>query len=189
MNLEMALKASEIKRWTIVSLTRSQSVGEHQYNTWLLAMAMYDAVFTTPHNKSDRDLLQELALTHDLSETITGDFPTTLKEIPGTRAMIQVVEESARQLLGLPSLVAHDGTIPMCILKIADTAEALIYLYMNGGLNRPQVWKSVRANYSRYSQKAKEAHPSGINWAAAHGVLLKALKSDPNWAATVGDDV
>lgn len=181
LDLVLALRATEAKRWTIVRLTREQSVAEHQYRVWLIARAMYEAMFSTPHNSSDMWLLESMALTHDLHEVITGDIPSTVKESNAEiAAAVRAAEEDARRRMGLPSMVAHRGTVPARVLRMADCAEALLFLFQNGGRDRPEVWANAHARYARAYFDAMGAH-GHQDWQKAHKVVLGMAGQDAVW--------
>lgn len=183
-DLKLALRATEVKRWTIVKLSREQSVAEHQYRVWLIATAMWDALFTVPHNSLEQRLLWELALTHDLHEVLTGDIPSPLKESsPELGVVIDAAEEKARRTIGVLSLAPHRATVAGCVLRIADCAEALLFMFQNGGLDRPSVLEDVRRRFLRVLEAAPKAHPS-LDWTEVKRVVA-ILDEDPRWMGLV----
>ena len=184
-DLELALRVTEVKRWTIVKLSRDQSLADHSYRVWLIARAIYKAMMPIPHNSGDAHLLEELALTHDLHEVLTGDFPATMKTVHPTA--IKTLEDVARTKMGLASTAAHDGTLVAHIIKIADLAEALLFLYQNGGYrDRMAVWERVRGAYGRAFSPAALLKVQIGDWPVAHGVVQSMAASDPGWVTALG---
>ena len=183
-NLELSLRVCEVKRWTVVHLSAPQSVAEHQYRVWLLAMAMYSALEDLPHNTSERAMVEMMALSHDIQEVITGDIPSTFKRISDAThpGVVDTMEGMARTHMGWPPMGAHVNTAGGRIVKIADYAESLLFLHQNGGHNRPAVWNSNVAGYKDCIESAAKAYPS-LNWARVHAVLGKAAISDESWVS------
>lgn len=127
------LRMSEVHRWQIVDCIRSQSIAEHSYRVWVLAMDLYDFVTTTPHNAFDRDSVSKWALDHDLDEVFTGDIPSTAKDklemiSPGImhklkEAVLQnTVPGACAEIRGVKESVAYS------IVKIADIVEAILFI-------------------------------------------------------------
>ena len=110
-----------IKRWGIISMTRTQSVAEHSYNVAMMALNIYN-------NSRCLDASVEriliLALTHDLPEIHTGDIPMSLK----TDDIKQAVKEYENA--NYPKLSAfkrQSKEIELLVVKIADIMEAITY--------------------------------------------------------------
>lgn len=129
---EHLLHAAHVKRWTIVAVDREQSVAEHSYLTWVLALSLYDTLCPVPHNSFERESVAFWALVHDAEEIWTGDLPSNIKAIfeelaPGT---LKKVKE---EVLGryLPSVAsAYRGTVGSfveAVVKLAETVEAYTY--------------------------------------------------------------
>lgn len=126
------LKLSTIPRWSIVEMHKRQSVGEHSFNTWILATSLYDYMFITPHNSYARESLAVWALTHDMDEVFMGDIPSPAKEIysrlsPGINVLAK--DEALKNTL--PEIVSRarglKDSLPYYLVKLADAVEALIF--------------------------------------------------------------
>jgi len=181
LNLELALRAPDVKRWTIVSLSRQQSLAEHQYRVWLIVRELYPAI-VTPH-KFDLELALELALTHDLHEVLCGDIPSTIK---GTSRAFGALEDGARIQMGLPLLLYHEGTVPYYVVKIADIAEGLLFLFQAGGLDRPTVWNYSKEKLHGMIQTAQASHGS-LKWGGPTFAVLGRMVTDPRWLEALGE--
>lgn len=134
--LEIMLRLPSIMRWQIVRVYKNQSVAEHSYRVWLLATHLYDAVFTTPHNSFERELVQHWALLHDVDEVLTGDIPSTVKTLLEEVQPGIVQRFTDRVMVDLPTASeARAGianTVAGLLVKIADNVEAILYLQENG---------------------------------------------------------
>lgn len=127
------LKLSCIPRWTIVEMNRQQSVGEHSFNVWIMACALWRYMFPVEHNSFARASLQLWALTHDMDEIFTGDMPTTVKDVlnrlhPGI--MGQLKEEVMRDRLPgvLETMRGVKGSLAYQIVALVDVLEALKFV-------------------------------------------------------------
>lgn len=127
------LALSTVGRWTIVDMSRKQSVAEHSYRVWVLAQDLYDVMFPIDHNTFEQRATNDWALIHDVDEVYTGDIPTTVKTIleelsPGITDRLK--ERVLRDRL--PAVMERQrglkGTLPSYLVKIADTVEAILYL-------------------------------------------------------------
>ena len=110
-----------IKRWGIISMTRTQSVAEHSYNVAMMALNIYN-------NCRSLDVSVEriliLALTHDLPEIHTGDIPMSLK----TDDIKQAVKEYENATYPkLSAFKRQSKEIELLVVKIADIMEAITY--------------------------------------------------------------
>lgn len=145
--LLFALRLTEVSRWGIVATSRQQSVGEHSYRVTMIAQALYDYIFTIPHNSDDRNLLTSFAMVHDIMEVLSGDLDAVFKlavksRYPDVFADTIAVMSSQRMDAGpLAKTVAQversvKGTFIEVIVKMADFLEALIYLDQYGTHSR-----------------------------------------------------
>ena len=110
-----------IKRWGIISMTRTQSVAEHSYNVAMMALNIYN---NSRCLDASVERILMLALTHDLPEIHTGDIPMSLK----TDEIKQAVKEYENA--AYPQLSAykyHCMEIELLVVKIADIMEAITY--------------------------------------------------------------
>lgn len=174
MKLEEAvqlLKATDVKRWTIVPVTREQTVAEHSYRVWALALSLYDAMVTTNHNSFERESVGFWALTHDADEIWTGDIPSSVKKdleeiAPGAikrlkeKVLSQNVPGVAAAMRGL------DNTFAAQVVKIAECVEALTYYnrYSYNMRDRASINKFLRENLDNAIKGADRKYPAaGIN--------------------------
>lgn len=145
--LLFALRLTEVSRWGIVAMSRQQSVGEHSYRVTMIAQAMYDYIFTTPHNSDDRNLLTSFAMVHDIMEVLTGDLDAVFKLAVKSRypdVFANTIDNMVLQRLDAGPIAktvsslerAVKGTFIEVLVKIADFLEALIYLDQYGANSR-----------------------------------------------------
>ena len=119
MQIHEILRASDVKRWSIVRTIRNQSVAEHSFNVAMIARAFAKSIGICDEQ------ITKAALCHDLDEVITGDIPTPFKE----RARAKGVD--------LNNIYQHATgrtltDIEAKILKFADLVEAYWYITEHG---------------------------------------------------------
>jgi len=121
------LRASHIKRWGIVKTADTQSVAEHLYRVWTLVRMWGPLAGLT---EDQQRLAEEWALLHDLPEIRTGDAPTPHKT-PEIKAWLSQVEANiSPEAAAIEHQIAGSAVGDFC--KLCDTAEAILYLRVNG---------------------------------------------------------
>lgn len=161
------VKACDVKRWTIVPVTREQSIAEHSYRVWALALSLYDAMMTTNHNSFERESVGFWALTHDTEEIWTGDLPSTVKAVleeiaPG------VIKRLKERVLGdnMPGIAAAmrglENTFAAQVVKIAECVEALSYYdrYSYNMRDRATITGFLRENLEKALVGAERKYPN-----------------------------
>lgn len=128
-----ALRLSQIPRWTVVEMSRVQSVAEHSYNVVMLSVSLWDYITEVVHNSFDRQSLIEWALIHDMEEVETSDLPSNVKQVlnkihPGISTQLKEQMLSSKY----PKLMEHargiKGSVVWDVVKLAETVECIIYL-------------------------------------------------------------
>lgn len=121
------LRASHISRWGIVRTATTQSVAEHMWRVWSLVHQWGPLAGLT---EQQQHLAEQWALTHDLAEIRTGDAPTPHKT-PEVKTWLSQVEA---EICPEAAAIEHQttGTIVADFCKHCDTAEAILYLRVNG---------------------------------------------------------
>lgn len=160
------LGACDTKRWTIVRVSREQTVAEHQYRVWVLATSLYDHLMDgTPHNSFEREAVGFWALVHDADEIWTGDLPSPIKSLleylsPGILKKLKdkVLDDNLPQVAA--SMRGIESTYAATVVKIAECVEALTY-YRTYSYDSPQrvevrafldtrLWETVNMAASKY---------------------------------------
>lgn len=113
MNIADILRAQHINRWTIVNVSRPQSIAEHTFNVMAIAGKIAESLFCLDENSAAVTSVTSAAFKHDLDEIFTGDIPTPAKE-----------------KLGMST--DHHGSDVAEIVKAADILEALLYITDHG---------------------------------------------------------
>lgn len=98
------LKLSHVRRWVIIDCLKEQSVADHSFRVEIIALYLIDKL-KLPLDKGK--IILDI-ITHDISEAETGDIPSTYKK-------------SNQEL-------QSSETIEYCLLRLADTIEANIFL-------------------------------------------------------------
>ena len=89
-----------IRRWALMRSLREENDMEHSFQVAYVAHAL--AIIRNEYFDGGADIgrVLEIAMYHDLSETITGDMPTPVKHInPQLRALYGGLESSAKERL------------------------------------------------------------------------------------------
>lgn len=162
------LRACDVQRWTIVQVTRRQTVAEHQYRVWVLALSLYDHLMGgTPHNSFEREAVGFWALVHDADEIWTGDLPSPIKTLleeisPG------ILKKVKERVLSehLPTIAASmrglETTFAAAIVKIAECVEAANFYSHNSynGRNRELVIAFLNGKLRGELEAAVAKYPS-----------------------------
>lgn len=114
LNLQDILRAQDINRWTIVNVSRQQSLAEHTFNVIAIARTLAKYVGIDDVN------VIKYAFDHDLDEILTGDVPTPAKEKMGI----------ADQYVGKSK--DRCDSLEMSIVMLADSIEAIWYINVHG---------------------------------------------------------
>lgn len=149
---------ADIKRWAIVRTTREQSVAEHSYYVALMVPRLL-----MEYGYNDPPLLMEAvthALTHDMSEVMTGDIATPIKKrLPdGVFAMMEME-------FGFP--MGEVNPVIAAATKVIDLFEAAAFLAEEIAIGNGRVVDVQRvikiklsAASAKFEAMAKKDNPS-----------------------------
>ena len=172
--LEQKLRTGHVKRWQIVRVAREQTIAEHMYRVYQIAIDMCAGL-----SLGSKVLkVGQWALMHDLPEVITGDIATPTKRtmrqaVPGHDPIHHVelsLDTGYRELY--LELKEHD---PVCldVVKLADLLEAINFLMVEGmGKHADEVLMGLRMAYLEKVSKCRESYTS-IDWSYASDLLHK----------------
>lgn len=119
--LRNRINLCHVSRWTIVPMTRHDSVAEHSYR--VAAIAEFIADRLEPHIlKVDRLHLLHLALAHDIEEVLSGDIPTPAKIHINKIAIKAAVD----------GVFEDPGSPESAIVKAADFIDTILSLRLFG---------------------------------------------------------
>jgi hypothetical protein len=122
-SLQEVAHLSNIKRWAIARMNRTQSVAEHSYNVAMIAGAIVDAIPSNVKSNGLREYVINWALVHDLPEVYTGDIPTPMKKYISEG--VDAMEEAMFPLYA--EMKRHKSDEVSAICKAADIMEATMY--------------------------------------------------------------
>ncbi len=114
LNIQDILRAEDVKRWTIVNVTRPQSLAEHTFNVIAISRDLCSRL-----GIGDIQVMK-YAFDHDLDEILTGDIPTPAKEMMKIRDCYVGKSREACSALDI------------AIVKVSDVIEAIRYVNING---------------------------------------------------------
>ncbi len=140
LTLRDIVRSGHVVRWSSVKHGRPQYLAEHHYMVTMIARALARRILTpqyyTPENQI---LLVDYCLNHDLPELIAGDLPSVTK-----RKLEMMLTEKSDVFKKLdyeihPPLRKLDDKIqgtPLAIIaKLADWADAIVYIQQEGAGN------------------------------------------------------
>lgn len=116
--LNDTLALSHVPRWVIVRAAARQSVADHSYRTAMIVMELWTRL--QPPDTSLSNVVM-LALLHDVSESITGDTPSIVKD----RTVVKA------DFVALPDWL-EPNVAEFELVRLADRIEEYTWLVMNG---------------------------------------------------------
>lgn len=127
LNLKDVYRATDVNRWGIVKVARNQSIAEHSFQVAMIASRICDLL---GEHQCFKDNVVWRALTHDLTEVLTGDLASPLKPLLGDEAQARLKSfEQSITILGLPQ--AQGESKAQQVVKAADLIEAIAFLDQN----------------------------------------------------------
>ncbi len=177
------LRTGDIKRWGIIKTHRTQNIAEHQYKVAMLAETFARLAIEDYKNG---DILMT-ALTHDISEVQHGDIPT-----PTKRLISKHFDVDINKILDLDFWVSreeHSTWFPeikdeyLQIIKLADLAEAVFFLYEEGyGKRANGVRLKLLGNFVMVASQIKRVDPNVFIYRCVRLVYKElGLKEKRSW--------
>ena len=124
LSIQNLVRLQDIKRWTVVSTTRQQSVAEHTCTVFFLTIEIATRL-GVPFNSLQMAGIGMRAMLHDIDEIFTGDIPT-----PAKRRMNRKARNSLH-VIADQQVASEQAKL---IVKMADWIETteFIYQYASG---------------------------------------------------------
>jgi putative hydrolase of HD superfamily len=156
----MRLKSVPRIGWLLRGVRDVESVAAHSYGVAVIAMLLADRE-RQRGTKVNAERVMRMALLHDLSETRTGDLPSTIKKYFGRKNVKDADDRIAEEIFaGLGDLGAeyldlwreyeHRNCIESKIVKAADKLDLLLQSleYEKGGAqNLGEFWENSDAEF------------------------------------------
>lgn len=140
LTLRDIVRSGHVVRWSSVKHGRPQYLAEHHYMVTMIARALARQILPPDYYTAERQLLlMDYCLNHDLPELVAGDFSSVSK-----RKLESMLGEKADVFKQLdyeihPPLRTLDkkmmGTPLVIIAKLADWADAIVYIQQEGAGN------------------------------------------------------
>lgn len=191
LTLEQKLRTAHVKRWQIVRVGREQTLAEHHYLVYHIAVEVIKVI----HGKIPafgeqanvhlvapdemRDTI-EWALTHDIPEVITGDIATPAKRAmreavphddPLRRIELQLDDRYAELYLKLK----HHVPYILLVVKLADVLEAMRFLAFEGqGKQAREALLGIYGAYLNIIDEAMRDHPQ-YAWCAVTTLIFSEI--------------
>ena len=173
LSLQQALRASHVDRWQIVNVAVRQSIAEHMYRVYTICAAVMNKLRDDGwDNPTARMVIVGWSLIHDLPEVVVGDIPTPTKTLMVSRGNEKCIDGGVSQSVDSMRFMAEvEEPIAADIVKIADLAESIDFLHMNGlGSNADMICMSMRLKLREKIDQCKERH-TGLNWVGVEELL------------------
>jgi len=168
--------AGTVTRWHSVNCHRYPSIAEHSALVALYAREI--AARVHPELSAQQQvLLYELALTHDLSEIVTGDMPSPIKRAlrEHFKGEISPIDALERSICPDAARLEDQAKQPeqaylYRILKLADILDALVVINQEGkGSARVTISQERGAAFDALVEQASTEFPE-LNWQGAQEV-------------------
>lgn len=116
--------------WLLRGVRPCESLADHSYGVSLVCLLLVDALRAEGH-AVDGERVLRLALVHDAAEARTGDMPMPSKTAEAERALAELDERLARELLPEPLFGAwqeaeRGESLEARIVKAADKLQMMI---------------------------------------------------------------
>jgi len=125
LNIHDIMRCSGVDRWQIIPTIRNQNLAEHSFMVTMIAQDLGDNILEDCNRLS----LIMAALTHDLTEQMTGDIATPVKEriknTAGKDIFDKIDQEIDSNIYRLKKNLRPEEKI---ILKLADLIDAVRFL-------------------------------------------------------------
>lgn len=128
LTLADVMRAEDVQRWSMVRVLRPQNVAEHSWKVAMLAWRLCQYEGFDPLRTAE---VVMCALTHDLSEVLTGDLPSPTKRLLGASTKPVRDLEGNTRVMG-KALHTKDQAIEH-LIKCADLVESVLFLGNNAG--------------------------------------------------------
>lgn len=173
------IRSGHIRRWSIVRVHRDQTIAEHMYQVAALCDMFASDIFEAKYTEEVRGRLLHNAITHDLPEVMFGDLPTPTKrkiDACGNQDEVNKLldtsfwkeRDESKRPKELPS--EFDS-----ILKLADLAEAILFLEIEGVDQRAKIVQdSILDSFLEVAEAAQRLHPE-YNWMKVVKIVRHAL--------------
>ncbi len=146
MSIQDLLRASAVKRWTIVDTTRIQTLADHSYGVAVLAHEIASLLRIDPVS------ITVAAIFHDIDEIIIGDLPSPTKARMRNKGINYY--DLCQEEIPTPVL----STTELNILTLADKIEAYVFLRDHGcGNHAAQVQSKIEIEIDEVISRFKDS--------------------------------
>ena len=137
LKLRDIVRCGHVVRWSSVKHKRPQFLAEHLYMVTIISRALARSILTKEYYTPEMQiLLADYCLNHDLPEILTGDFSSVAKrkmeDSLGEKA--DIFKKMDYEILPILKTLENkmEGTPLKHIAKLADWADAIVYLQQEG---------------------------------------------------------
>lgn len=199
--LDMAFSASYLRRWHMVRVLRESTLSDHSYRVAQTFRAFFlmwqehfdDCVHYNVNLNAVKLAGIEIALDHDLLETLAGDVPGHVKKGEAKAFYEQVEEEISQSVrdheyfFQSQKSQSEEAKLARILVKLADEAESLVYAFYNQGLGhtvQDPKWKWVVERYyesfrERVESLDRPRFPNGFKHRLCTFVIDEKMRISP----------
>lgn len=157
---------------------RQQTLAEHHYLVTMIARAIMTRISVDEIPQADLLALLNYTLLHDTPELLLGDIPTPTKrkliELLGGADPVAALEEAISPEYRAAK-TAISGTYLVRVAKLADLADAIIFLSQEGmGSHASVVHHKLLGQFAEAAELAAQEYPF-YQWQGAYSVLDEML--------------
>ena len=134
-----------VPRWVTVPMTRRQSVAEHSFHVAWIVLWLAERSAAVAQRRISKETLMYVALTHDESESATGDIATPFKKY-----IVDEVSDFEYKHGMTSALDPYCDDQFRVIIKLADMIEAAIWIQEEQELGnrtlepiKKQIWERI----------------------------------------------
>jgi hypothetical protein len=153
MTIQDLVRIQDVKRWTVVNMTRTQSVAEHTCLVFFIAVELATRIGISMNSATMQEIMLR-AMLHDIDEIHSGDIPTPAKNRMGQGTRYGLSRFADKQGVGCAARL---------IVKMADFIETSEFIGQYGeGVHAVQVMGHIEGEMHDFMQSLPEDYKAAM---------------------------